>query len=227
VKKATALTKINISKNSDHFECKRAGFTLIELIVVISIFLIITSIALFNQGRLNSQSLLTNMTYDIALSIREAQSYGIGVKTSTPVGEAYVENRFGINIDLDQSPYEIQIFNDVGPADATDTGIGIYDSASEAVGEPYSFSGQRGNKIQELCAGDIDTALQCQDTGFRKLAISFKRPNPEALFMADGAPVQGPVYIVVHSIDGDRCRAVVVQQTGAISVEDGDSVVCP
>lgn len=52
---------------------KTKGFSLLELLVVISIFTIITTIALFNQGQLNSNVLLTNLAYDVALTVREVQ----------------------------------------------------------------------------------------------------------------------------------------------------------
>ena len=57
------------------------GFSLPELIIVIGIFIIISTIAMFNQGKLSSSVLLTNMAYEVGLAIREAQTYGIGVRS--------------------------------------------------------------------------------------------------------------------------------------------------
>ena len=58
----------------------KAGFTLIELLVSIAIFIIITSVAVWNNSQFNSTILLTDLGYEIALSVRQAQVYGITVK---------------------------------------------------------------------------------------------------------------------------------------------------
>ena len=51
-----------------------------ELLVVISIFLVISSVAIFNYGGFRSSVSLQNLTDDIALSIRKAQSFAIGAR---------------------------------------------------------------------------------------------------------------------------------------------------
>lgn len=57
-----------------------SGITLIELLVVISIFTIISAITLFDYTGFKSTSALQNLADDIALSIRKAQGYAIGVR---------------------------------------------------------------------------------------------------------------------------------------------------
>ncbi|MFA6552210.1 MAG: type II secretion system protein [Candidatus Paceibacterota bacterium] len=59
-----------------------SGFTIVELIVSIAIFVIMTGIILVNYGQFGQKILVTNLAYDIALSIREAQVYGMSVKES-------------------------------------------------------------------------------------------------------------------------------------------------
>ncbi|MBI2004934.1 prepilin-type N-terminal cleavage/methylation domain-containing protein [Patescibacteria group bacterium] len=55
------------------------GFTLVELLVVVSIMLIITSTLLLQQRKFNSATLMRTLAYNIALSIRQAQVYGTSV----------------------------------------------------------------------------------------------------------------------------------------------------
>lgn len=56
------------------------GFTLIELMVVITIFLIITAVIFFDAPRFRDNSAIDLIAQDVAVSIRSAQSYGIGAK---------------------------------------------------------------------------------------------------------------------------------------------------
>ncbi len=56
-----------------------AGFTLVELLVTISIFVFMTALVLAKYDTFDKNTLLTNAAYDIALQLREAQVYGISV----------------------------------------------------------------------------------------------------------------------------------------------------
>ncbi len=56
------------------------GFSLIELIVVTGIFTVITAVVLANNAQFNNSVLLGNAAYDIALSVRQAQVYGLSTQ---------------------------------------------------------------------------------------------------------------------------------------------------
>lgn len=60
----------------------RAGFTLIELMVVITIFIVVTGVLLANYPAFGSKIVLENMAYEIALAMRQAQTYGLSVRTA-------------------------------------------------------------------------------------------------------------------------------------------------
>ena len=59
---------------------KQKGMTLIELLVALVIFSIITGVVLFNYGDFNASLTMQNLADDIALTVRRAQSYAIGVR---------------------------------------------------------------------------------------------------------------------------------------------------
>ena len=56
------------------------GFTLIELMVTLAIFTIMTSVIMANYPGFNNKIALEVLAQDIALSIRQAQVYGISVR---------------------------------------------------------------------------------------------------------------------------------------------------
>jgi len=53
---------------------------MIELLVVILIFMILTGVTIFSYGKFNSSLSSQNLADDIALSVRRAQGYAIGVR---------------------------------------------------------------------------------------------------------------------------------------------------
>ena len=56
------------------------GFTLIETLAVLGIFVTITLIVFVGNNNFNNTILLTNLAYDVALTTTRAQSYGVSVK---------------------------------------------------------------------------------------------------------------------------------------------------
>jgi hypothetical protein len=169
------------------------------------------AVAMFNQAGLSSNILLTNLAYETALAVREAQTYGIGVRAT---GVANFEKGYGVYFEKD-NPNQIVVFGD---SDGNDT----YTDQSE-LQSLYEIKNQRGNKIKSICIGPSPCAEI--STG-QKLSIMFKRPNPEAafhLFDMDNTAItpspSGPVSITVTNLEGTNCRTVVVEVTGQIRVE--------
>lgn len=204
---------------------KHGGFTIAELIIVIAIFTIITTVALLDQNRLNSGVLITNLAYETALSIREAQVYGVGVRNFG--GAEVFSGQFGTYFNI-TSPTQIILFNDKNENN-------VYDADLGEAQYQYEFTEQRGNKIKALCLGSLGgSACNADSTAsVTSLRILFKRPNLEAKFYAikksDGSDTTsiGPAYIVVDNIDGNNCRVVVVEPTGQIRIErSADSSAC-
>ncbi len=200
------------------------GFSFVELIVVIGIFTLIMSVALFNQSKLNNNILLTNLAYEIALLVRETQAYGIGVR-ATDASQGF-SGGYGISFDP-RTPQQMVLFNDKNNNHQYDAGDGELAST-------YIIQNQRGNSVVRQCIGEASDAQCPIDSPL--INIIFRRPNPEAIFykvavsgeslqgVTDNA--QGPAYIIVKTPGGDNCRVVVVEGTGQIRVEGKDSSKC-
>ncbi|PIQ70139.1 hypothetical protein COV89_02085, partial [Candidatus Shapirobacteria bacterium CG11_big_fil_rev_8_21_14_0_20_40_12] len=59
---------------------KKDGFTVLEMVVVLGIVTIISSVVLANYPAFNERLGVRRATEDVASSIRQVQAYGLGVK---------------------------------------------------------------------------------------------------------------------------------------------------
>ncbi|MEK7646089.1 MAG: type II secretion system protein [Patescibacteria group bacterium] len=183
------------------------GFTLVELIVSISIFAIMTALVVAKYGTFNQSVLLTNLAYDMALTIRTAQTYGVSVKQE---GGAFT-NAYGIFVSNDTSINSQVIFfsdSDLGSE-------GFYASGADQLVNTYAL--KRGAIIKDICT---DTA----GCGEGEAHITFKRPDPDAIicvasFCAGGGTEPGYVRLIIAGTDGST-RSVLVRKNGQISVEE-------
>ncbi len=90
--KSSPINQIGKSK------LKSRAFTMIEMLVVLAIFGIITSMVLFEYSNFNSQIVMTNTVYEVALTARQAQVYALGTRQQEGLEGFY--NRYGISFDL-------------------------------------------------------------------------------------------------------------------------------
>jgi prepilin-type N-terminal cleavage/methylation domain-containing protein len=231
--KDTAVKKQQVL--GQDYTCGKKGFSLPELIIVIAIFAIITTIAMFDQARLNSSTLLTNMAYEIALSVREAQVYGIGVRDSSfsTTATGIFSGQYGAHFNI-ATPREVMVFGN-----ASETYVPYNPSGPGTQARVrYVFENQRGNFISAICVGNLESGAPraCQ-TGQPEISnvaeVVFRRPVPapniykgSAVGTMTPTPAGERVYVVVHTLDRANCRVVVVEPTGQIRVVDSSSGLC-
>ena len=201
--------KVEISPN------KSSGFTMIELIVVASIFVLITTIILVKHSGFNSSTVLGSLAYDIALSIRQAQVFGLAVREFREGGSATFDTGYGVHFDS-STPKSYILFAD------TDREFD-YDGDSE---KDEVFTIDRGNFISDFCATNSSNVEKCSSSGTGNLThldIIFDRPDPEAIIRTNLSEpplleIYGSARIVVSSSNGAE-RVIRVFSTGQISVE--------
>lgn len=219
-----------ISTNHDggftphYFSLKKssAGFTLIELVAVIAVMVIISAVVLVNYTKFGNSVLLTNLAYDISLSIRQAQQFGTAVRGTT---SGSFDTGYGVHFDNDTSYI---LFADIGPTTGPTARNKKYDSPlpDETV-EGYTI--RRGSRIDRFCGVVNWSPLneQCSDT-ISHLDIVFDRPQPGSISNAfissdlntlvDANPDYISARIVVINPQGET-REVRVESTGQISVQ--------
>jgi prepilin-type N-terminal cleavage/methylation domain-containing protein len=204
-----------------------SGFTLIELLVTISMFVIITGVVLVNSNKFDSSILLHNFAYDVALTIKQAQLYGVNVTenssgTFNSNGEAY-----GVYFNTDTakdsggSTTNFVLFNDTGGDGSVPDKKYNGSFTSCLVGDPecmQKYSMTKGTYIKSICAGTDDN--NCDDID--QLSILFNRPSPNAnIYINNGnatSELKSYAKIVLSALDG-ATSTVVVTSVGQIYVK--------
>src|SRR3989344_5990088 len=76
------------------------GFALVELLTAIFLFAFFSSFIVLAYGRISGQLFLTTLAYEIALSFRTAQSYGVSVREFQAFGQtASFDVGYGLHFD--------------------------------------------------------------------------------------------------------------------------------
>lgn len=180
------------------------GFTLIELLMVLSILTVISTVLLANHTRFNGTVLLTSLAYDVALSIREAQVFGVSVRQFSDDFQVGYGVRFSTTNSYD-------FFADTNTNQAYDDGV-------DSIIRTYTLS--RGHSIQSFCGVTSVGVERCSDsqTPISHLDVVFFRPDPDAIMTSNEPGIYSQGIITVASPAGDT-RTITVASTGQISVQ--------
>jgi len=211
--------KLLAPRNGDEggkISAKQKGFTLIELMVVMFIATVMITVLVIQQNKWGDNLAINTQAYELALMIRQAQVYSLGVREYTGGG---VSDNF-------------------------DVVYGVYFNTSDTERNQYSFfvdknlnyvldSGEeletkllnRGIEIDRLCGIDSNGNEKCSpQSGIRKVSISFYRPETKAIvkFINPGDNTQDSIYpptkIFLKSNSSDKEVYVKVEDNGQISI---------
>lgn len=197
------------------------GFTLVELLVTVSVFTILTGVVLYNQSKFNGTILLTSLAYDTALTVRQAQTYGINIRSFNYNGEN-IFTPYGVHFQTNE-PYNKSFilfsaldynFEDINSLKfgGTNTNDCIIEDGCVS-----RYNIQRGNYVSDIC---LDNTENC---GAQSLDVFYVRPNPEAIIKAAdslGSSVSPSKAIIkLSNSENSFTREVVVQSNGLIYVK--------
>jgi len=164
---------------------KNRGMTYVELIVVLSIFSVMTSIVLFNYGEFQARVDIKNLASDIALKIVEAQKLSLSGKLPLQIPTVSPwKPSYGVYFDITNNPTQFIYFVDLNNLNGYEAGAETLNVISITRGN-YIFAIERCASV--ACDPGVPT------TGL--LSIVFKRPNSSAIFT--GASVTGSQYVKI------------------------------
>jgi prepilin-type N-terminal cleavage/methylation domain-containing protein len=209
----------------------QAGVTLIELIVVVAIFGLVSSVLLFNYSDFSSNVSVRNLSQEIGLAIRKAQSYATSVRTVDAVGTNSSQYpAYGINFSLENGissddylsdQKQFILFSDLDQGQQV--GNNFYDSNGKSCGTPTTddecvegFLINTADRITQLCTN-------LTGCGAKQVNIVFRRPSPDAdICVVESGSCRSDkadyASIVIESAKG-LTKTVTVWNTGQISVQ--------
>lgn len=186
------------------------GFTLVELMVTITIVVLVTGIVLLQYSAFNSSVLLTSQAYKTAFDLREAQSLAVSVRGQ----EGRFQYDYGLYFDADL-PNEYILFQNTytGPGEA----VPAYTKGQDLVVGPSLFTDPRFH-ITDICT----TASGNESCNRNSVTVTFKRPDFEAQFRSGTSNATNVINarIIFSPITDDtKERSVRISSTGQISVD--------
>lgn len=210
------------------------GFTIIELLVVFAIIGVISAVVITTQGSFDRTITLANTAFDVALTLRDAEVYGLGSRGVGTVANA------GYGVDFSAStPSSFTFFADTYPplpsgskchpitnTPADQPGDCAYSANKDQIVETYTI----GNNITiyNFCA-KIGSVWKCKsNNSLNSLDIVFARPNPTPLMSVDGTYSNSPLLteacLDLISPQRDQHRYVTILYSGEI---DASAPSCP
>ena len=198
-------------RKGENFKSKLSGFTLIELLITISIFVFMTALVMSRYNDFYSGTLFKNLAYDIAITIREAQSYGISVKYNQ--GSSSFDRAYGAYFPEGNGGKNF-ILRSYSKSD----GYSIGDQEPEKIEKNYTL--KHGATFNQLLISANDTDyIPASNVG-----IIFQRPNPEAIICVTlNAVYNCNTYKFVKiemKAANDVIKTVKVNSSGQIAIEE-------
>jgi prepilin-type N-terminal cleavage/methylation domain-containing protein len=210
------------------------GFTLIEMLVVISIFAVVSTVLLFHYSDFSTNAAVDTLSQEIALSVRKAQSYATSVRSLDGTNSITSDTfpAYGISFSVNPTAQTVNdptdssfiLFADASPQ-ANGVTSNTYNNdgicGTPAVGSECveNFGITADDKIVSLCTG-TDAGNDCTN---KTVDVVFHRPNPDAIICIPNATNDGCVgtisdlEVTVQSPKGLQ-HVITIWNTGQISV---------
>jgi type II secretory pathway pseudopilin PulG len=161
---------------------KNTGMSYVELIVVLSIFAVLSSVVIFNYGDFQAKVDIKNLASDIALQVVQAQKLSLSglLPTQIPTVSPWKPS-YGVYFDI-TTPKQFIYFVDLNNANGYEIGENL-----------NTFSITKNNSIYR-----IDSFVGATPTQIiTPISIIFKRPDSGATFIKNGLPLIGVDYIQI------------------------------
>lgn len=222
-----SLHKLGISTS-----CHMKGFTLVELLVSISIMTIILGITLSGGPQSIAKVALSNNTYQTELMLREAQLQGSAVNS---VGGLY--GGVGVFFDRATSSMIIKFKDKINTLIVSDIGVGDGLFQQGHLGEKdIEYKVTHNHKIGKLCVAENIGPFVCNDEDvtniINTLTVSFIRPRQRAnIYVNDQKGVRGDIAkeyssacIQIETAQNPTSatsRSIIVYRSGMITKKPG------
>lgn len=207
------------------------GFTILELMFVIAIFGIMSTVVLFGFRDFGLKTTFDNLAQDIALHIVQAQKSAISGSVSLTTLGTFAPTR-GIHFTSGTTPspadQEFIYFNDIGlvPNGKYDSTPGCGSSGTECISSTKITTGEYVSMISYVWPGSSYIPVAAGST----VDITFTRPFPDAkinICLPSGVscypPVQNVYIELATTRDPTLKKTIVVNGLGEVRVYNGST----
>lgn len=201
-----------------HMHCGvRAGFTMIEIVIMLAILTFVSGILLTSVPGFNEDAALVRAQQELALNFRRAQNIAFSVAEVTLTdGSRVAPSRIGLHFDV-QTPGEYFFFIDgdnnnlyKDPPDPCPPGI---ESCADQKIDP-AFTFQQGVRFNP--AGAFYNQGGSTES---KVNVVFSAPEAKVVIYNGEGNIGGTVCLELKTLNLDLKRAVRVRTSGQIGIE--------
>ena len=181
------------------------GFTLTELLIVVSIMTIMNLLIFANYPEFSQRLALKRTSEDVALIVRQVQAYSLGIKR--PVGTTDDKDYSGFGVHFDNT------------SEAKKKSLILFADANKN----KTYNGGELFQEYKINTGDIISVLKeckttCPEIQVPTLDIFYPRASPMA--MINGDDEVSYAQITIKSPKG-KTRIIEIWTSGQISVKEG------
>ena len=207
---------------------KNQGMTYVELIVVLGIFAVMSSVAIFNYGGFQARVDIRNLSNDVAIKIIEAQKSALAGKFPVSTSQQTVVSddltwkpTYGVYFDLISSNksfiYFIELDNEEVDPDNFKTYAGSTPGGGNCVGECVeNINITKGNYISEIKIFYYGGSTSVDP----EIRLSFTRPDSAVMIVNNqGSIVPNVEYVqITVTSPKDESAYVKVYSSGRIQI---------
>ena len=177
-----------------------AGFTMLEMMVVMAIVLALTAIVIMYIPQFRDRSGLDLIAQEIAITVRQAQVYASGGKVQT--AGTTIKPSYGVY--FEQGADEFFLFTN------SDSNEGYQPDTEEE--QKFEL---HGIVISQICVWD--GTLDCTKND---LTVTYTRPQLSARICSDGDCGYSLAKIIIRTERSAKEKSITVHKNGQISVEN-------
>ncbi len=184
---------------------KKTGFTLVELLVSVSIIVMVTAIFLVNYSSANRRTDLTMTAQKLVSDIRMTQNYALGLARYGGKYGAVPYGGWGIHFDLASSS-KYTIFADIDSSKSYEAAEADLASGAQVITLPDNIT--------------IDSIKIPTDVDTSKLDITFLPPDPITTIMNQNLATSSEMIVTLKDAKTDSFKTISVNFLGLAEVTD-------
>ncbi|MBP6883990.1 MAG: prepilin-type N-terminal cleavage/methylation domain-containing protein [Candidatus Pacebacteria bacterium] len=187
------------------------GMTYVELIVVLGIFSVMLSIALFNYKKFQGKVDIKNLANDIALKLVESQKSSVSGKWNASASSAWKPS-YGVYLNS-TTPTKIVYFADLNNSNSCDS--------ANCTAPSYTIGGEvldivnitRGNTISSLQVYAPSGSGCTSPVTVTSISVAFKRPSstPLPITTSPASGCSSVSYYAINIVSNAASQAVTSQ----------------